>query len=288
MITRQRDIIYGRKFGMALTMDVFTPAENANGIGVILIISGGWFSSHASIESFKALGIERMVHRGYTVFALVPSSRPRFTIPEMAEDVKRGIRFVRHHSGEYGIDAQRLGLYGFSAGGHLTLLTALTGTEGDTEAVDEIDRESSKVQAAAEFYGPTDFLNYGATGENGLGEGLLGDLKSAFDFNELDPESGRFVAISDEERYLEIGREVSPITHAKHDAPPTFVIHGDQDVRVPVQQSTSFVDKMKSTGATAELLIVPGEAHGWENMDGEMDKLIDWFDLHLVNASGSR
>src|SRR5947209_7655913 len=72
--TRKEDLIYGRKDGMALTLDVFTPKENAKGVGVILVVSGGWFSSH---DFIGALFVEPLVARGYTVFAVVHGSQPK-------------------------------------------------------------------------------------------------------------------------------------------------------------------------------------------------------------------
>src|SRR5437016_1366754 len=72
--TRQEDVIYGRKFGTALTMDVFTPKENANGAAVVWVISGGWFSSHDNIGPGF---IGELIKRGYTVFAVVHGSQPK-------------------------------------------------------------------------------------------------------------------------------------------------------------------------------------------------------------------
>src|SRR5437879_5823805 len=72
--TRQEDVIYGRKFGVALTLDVFTPKENANGAGVVFCVSGGWVSSHGGINpAFYA----EMLKRGYTVFAVCHGSQPK-------------------------------------------------------------------------------------------------------------------------------------------------------------------------------------------------------------------
>src|SRR5947207_8196650 len=81
--TRQSGVVYGRKFGTALTMDVFTPKEKANGAAVIWVVSGGWFSAHDSIQPvFPA----EFLKRGYTVFAVVHGSQPKFTIPEVLQD----------------------------------------------------------------------------------------------------------------------------------------------------------------------------------------------------------
>ena len=116
---RRQDVIYGRKFGTALTMDVFTPKANPNGKGVIWAVSGGWFSSH---EAITLQFVQPMLDRGYTVFAVVHGSQPKFTITEVLEDMHRAVRFVRHHATDYGIDPNKLGIYGGSAGGHLSTI----------------------------------------------------------------------------------------------------------------------------------------------------------------------
>ncbi|QDV37560.1 alpha/beta hydrolase [Tautonia plasticadhaerens] len=111
--TRQEDVIYGRKHGTALTMDVFTPEEDAKGVGLVMVVSGGWFSAH---EAIPVPLIESLVGRGYTVFAVVHVSQPKFTIPEILGDLHRAVRFIRHHAEDYGIDPDRIGNYGGSAG----------------------------------------------------------------------------------------------------------------------------------------------------------------------------
>ena len=77
---RTEDVVYGRKFGTALTMDVFTPAK-PNGVGLIFVVSGGWFSSH---EAINAGFMQPFLNRGYTVFAVVHGSQPKFTITEIS------------------------------------------------------------------------------------------------------------------------------------------------------------------------------------------------------------
>src|SRR5262245_31585895 len=93
--TRTRDVIYGRKFGTALTLDVFTPKKDANGAAVIWVVSGGWFSAHEAINP----GFPReLLKRGYTVFAVVHGSQPKFTIPEILTDMNRAVRYIRSHA----------------------------------------------------------------------------------------------------------------------------------------------------------------------------------------------
>ena len=277
MIDCNRDVIYGRKHGLALTLDVHQPRDNGNGIGLVFIASGGWYSGKELADYLTPQFIEPAVLRGYMVFVVVLSSRPRFTIPEMREDVQRAIRFVRYHAKEYSIDASRLGLYGLSAGGHLSLLAALTSDDGDKESEDVYGRESCAVQAIAEFYAPTDFFNYGATGVNAVGQGLLSNFKSAFDFCELDPETNCYLRISDAARVDEIAAWCSPINHLSKDSPPIFIIHGDADEVVPVQQSQAFKERAQQVGASVELGVVPAVGHGWEDMAEEMSQVIEWF-----------
>src|ERR1700751_1129078 len=140
---RTSDVIYGRKAGLALTMDVFTPKAKANGLGVIVAVSGGWRSHPAAIrpEMYYAF-----LERGYTVFAVVHGTQPKFTIPEILDDMHRAVRFVRYHAKDYYIDPDRIGIMGASAGGHLSLMMSTAGKDGDPKAKDPVDRASSRVQ----------------------------------------------------------------------------------------------------------------------------------------------
>src|SRR5581483_7404511 len=129
--TRLGDVVYGRKDGMALTMDVFTPKKNANGAAVVWAVSGGWFSSHAAINTgFIAV----LVQRGYTVFAVVHGSQPRYSIPEILLDMHRAVRFIRAHAKDYKIDPNRIGISGGSAGGHLSLMQGMAGDLGNPKS----------------------------------------------------------------------------------------------------------------------------------------------------------
>jgi len=96
---RTEDVIYGRKFGTALTLDVFQPART-NGCGIVFMVSGGFFSSH---EAINVGSYRPFLDRGYTVFAVVHGSQPKFTISEIETDIHRAVRFIRHHAAEYGV-----------------------------------------------------------------------------------------------------------------------------------------------------------------------------------------
>jgi acetyl esterase/lipase len=282
--TRQQDVVYGRKFGVALTMDVFTPKANANGAAAIFVVSGGWFSAHEFLDGAGPGFINELSKRGYTVFGVVHGSQPKFTIPEIVQDMNRSVRFIRHHAAEYHVDPDRIGIYGGSAGGHLSLMQGLAGDKGDPSAKDPVDRESSRVQAVACFYPPTDFLNYGKEGEVALGRGVLKDFRAPFDFRELDKKTNSFVTITDEQKVLEIGRAISPVTHASGDDPPTLIIHGDADKLVPIQQAQILVEKLKAAGVEARLVTKPGGGHGWPDQAKDMMTIADWFDAHIGKA----
>lgn len=281
-VKRQEDVIYGRKHGVALTMDVFTPAKK-NGAAIVFCVSGGWFSNHDAINSGFARGsVSEFLKRGYTVFAVVHGSQPKYTIPEVVEDMHRAVRYIRVHAQEFGIDPDRIGITGGSAGGHLSCMLGTTGKPGNTQSKDPVELASSKVQAVACFYPPTDFLNYGEPGKDALGRGILADFKAPFDFQEYDPKTRAFVLITDEEKRREIGKGISPTAQASKDSAPTLIIHGDADKLVPIQQAEVLIARLKAEGVPAELVVKKGAGHGWQKMDPDMVTIADWFDKYLA------
>jgi acetyl esterase/lipase len=276
--TRKEDVIYGRKHGMALTLDVFTPKDKPNGLGVIFVISGGWFSSH---DAISPAFIDPFIKRGYTVFAVVHGSQPRFTIPECIDDMNRSVRFIRHNASSFGIDPERIGIYGLSAGGHLSLMQGLSGDKGKIASLDAVSRSPSRVKAVAAFFPPTDFLNYSKPGEIAIGRGILQDFKAAFDFHHYDIMQKVYVADTDESKIQEIGRTISPVNHVSKDDPPVLILHGDADKLVPIQQAELIIQKLRAVGVPTKLVVRKGKGHGWENMAKDMEIVADWFDEHL-------
>jgi acetyl esterase/lipase len=276
---RKQDVIYGRKFGTALTMDVFTPKKDAKGVGVILVVSGGFFSSH---DAIMPAFIQPFTDRGYTIFAVVHGSQPRYTVPEIVQDMNRSVRFIRYHAKDYGIDPDRIGVMGASAGGHLSLMLGTAGDKGDPNAKDPVDRESSRVQAVACFFPPTDFLNYGKSGDERIRPtDHAPPFRAAFDYRELDKQSMLWVSITDPKRLQEIARQISPVSHVTPDDPPTLIIHGDEDRLVPLQQSELIAQKLKKAGVETNLVVKKGAGHGWLGLDKDLNQLADWFDKHL-------
>jgi acetyl esterase/lipase len=276
---RTEDVIYGRKFGTALTMDVFVPKEKANGAGVIFCVSGGWFSAK---EVINVGFLNEFLSRGYVCFAVVHGSQPKFTIPEVLDDMHRAVRFIRTNAGKYGVDPERLGISGGSAGGHLSLMMGTTGKAGDPKAKDAVDKQSSKVAAVGCFFPPTDFLNYGKDGAVMLGRGLLEGFKAPFDFVEQDQLTRSFNPILDEGRRRAIGKQISPVYHVTKESAPALIVHGDKDKLVPIQQAEKIVEKYKAAGVPCELVVKAGGDHGWPGMEKDIVTIADWFDKHTA------
>ncbi len=261
------EAIYGRKFGTALTLDVIQP-KNANGYGVCAMISGGFFSSHEGINPGY---MKELLDRGYTVFAVVHGSQPRFTIPEIYSDIHRAVRFVRANAVKYQVKPERLAVFGASAGGNLSLTLGTQGKPGDPSAKDPVDRESSAVQAVACFFPPTDFMNWGEPGDEQVGIGRVGrQFYPAFGSQSDKPETR-----------AALGRQISPIHFVTRSMPPTLIVHGDSDRLVPIYQAEIFQKKAQDAGATCELVRKEGADHGWPNMEKDIARFADWFDKHL-------
>jgi acetyl esterase/lipase len=274
-VRRTPDVIYGRKAGMNLALDVFEPSKK-NGAAVIFLVSGGWFSSHddSTMVHVSPDVYEAFLARGYTVFAVVHGSQPYFGIPDAILDVQRAVRFIRHNAARYGVDGDRFAVTGSSSGGQLALMIATQGGPGPANASDAVDRESSAVQAVACFFPPTDFLNWGSPGADGVGQGSMSPLVSAFG-SLAGTEAGRKL----------LGRQISPIYFVTASLPPVLIVHGDADQVVPLQQAESFAAKAKEVGAPPVKIVVRhGKGHGWPNFwktREDVEAFADWFDQHL-------
>jgi acetyl esterase/lipase len=269
---RDKDVIYGRRDGLALTLDVFAPGK-PNGAGVILCVSGEFKSGREMLDLAHPLATAEVLRRGYVVFAVTHGSQPRYSVPEIVEDVHRAVRFVRSAAKTYGADPARLGIAGASSGGHLALMMGCAGRPGDPAARDPVDREPSRVAAVACFFPVTDFLAFEADPPKGF--------EDLFPFREFDPKAGRAVAITADRR-REIGRLCSPLHCATKDAAPALLIHGDKDDLVPLKQSEALADKLGRCGVACKLDVKKGMGHSALAAAPHLPQIADWFDAHLL------
>ena len=164
--------------------------------------------------------------------------------PVQIEDVKAAVRWLRAHSADYQVDPERVGAYGNSAGAHLVSLLGLVREEDGLEGSGPHQDHSSLVQAVCASATPTDFLNWGSSGN--LPQRL----------------SNTFLA-GPEEQLKDRARQASPITYARDGAPPFLLIHGTADRTVPIQQSNRFAQALREAGAKEiRYMIFDNEGHG--------------------------
>jgi acetyl esterase/lipase len=261
------DVVYGHKLGCALTMDVFTPAK-PNGIGVVWMVSGGWVSNHNSINPAWA---KLMTDRGLTVFQVVHGSQPRFVIPEIVEDINRSVRFIRTHASDYGVDPNKLGICGASAGGHLSLMIGAYGGPGDPKAKDPVDRVSSAVQCVATLFPPTDFLAWGKDNTIPTDSPQMSPFRPAFG-------PALNGTVDEQKAFL---KKISPYFGVTEKMPPTLLIHGDKDGLVPIQQSEHLLALLKEKNIPCRLDVKPGKNHGWVGIESELVVMAEWFEKYL-------
>ena len=251
------DVVYGHKDGMALVYDVFKPARS-NGAGIAFMISGGWFSRWAPPDE-RVDGFRELLDRGFTVFAVHHGSAPRFKVPDAVADVRQAIRHIRLHAARHGIDPQRLGVTGGSAGGHLSLMLGMASDPGDPAAKDAVQRTGDQVQAVVALFPPVD-LTF-----------MVGP-------------SERFPAL---DFSREEAQKISPIGFVSADDPPTLLIHGDQDRLVPLRNSTVMLEALQQVSVQSELVVIEGGDHGFRNPEHRKrsrEAMIAWFEKHLAPA----
>lgn len=279
----QEEFIYGRKDGMGLIMIWIKPKVKSNGKAIISVRSGNWISSYNGIE-ISSYGISQYLAKGYSVFAVMHGSQPRYSIPEEVDDLKRAVRYIRYNAGKYGIDPDKIGITGASSGGHLSLMVATADDINNTTSLDPVDRVSCRVQAVAVLFPPTDLMNWGGPGFNMINAKEIlkrGKIWGAVNFKTWNENFALYDEVTDTSARNKIGKEISPINAVSPDDPPVLIIHGDADPVVPLQQSLTIIEKFKEAGVTNNLIIKKGGKHILEEMNPEWQQFVDWFDKHL-------
>jgi acetyl esterase/lipase len=279
----QVEWIYGRKDGVALTLFQLKPKVKSNGKGIIFVSSGGWFSSYNGIEVNTYL-MEQYLKKGYTVFNVVHGSTPRYAVPDAISDIKRSVRFIRYNAAKFGIDANKIGITGASAGGHLSLMIAVSDESVQPNSTDPVERVSARVQAVAALFPPTDVLNWGGPGFNMVNAKEIVKARGSYgaiDFRVWNDKYKIYEEVTDTAARSKIGRDISPIYSITKDDPPVFIIHGDADATVPIQQSKTFVARLEGTGVKNKFIIKKGGRHMPDDMLPEFNEFVNWFDENL-------
>ena len=292
--TRELDIIYHKQDGFALTMDRVAPKEGSNGAGVILVMSGGWFSNHDftkphnenQLTAKSRQNAAELLDRGYTLFYVVHGTQPKFTILEIHDQLSAAVRHIRRYAASYRIDPDRIGIMGGSAGGHLSLMQGTKGEDGDSNP-ESAPTESSRVQAVVAYYPPTDFVNYGRKGVffdqvvRELDPNGRNPFLPALDYVEFDATNFRLIRVSDVERLADHYKDIAPFYHVTSDDAPTLLLHGNADKLVPIQQSIRIADKFDEVGVPHKLYVKEDGDHGWSATTFETEMIAGWFDTYL-------
>jgi len=259
--TYVRDVIYGHRDGMALTYDVFKPMKPSGAL-VVNMVSAGWRSSWAAPEERQAR-YQLLLDKGFTVVALYHASAPRFKVPDAVADVRLGMRHVKLHAADYGSDPARIGVWGASAGGHLSLVAGVMADDGDPAAANPLERSGNRVRAVVAYFPPTDL------------DVLLGSRakSGAIDFDDS------------------LRASISPIHYVDARDPPTLLITGDADKGVPPSQSEAMHVALDKAGVENKLTMFQGADHDFYVKDDPaktdayaveaMNAMADWFERRL-------
>jgi acetyl esterase/lipase len=260
------DVVYGHKDGLAMTFDVIKPKANANGAAVIFMVSGGWVSNYNPPQQ-TATRFKDLLDKGFTLIAVRHGSSPKYLIPEIVSDVRRAVRFIRHNAKQWGVDPNRLGVFGGSAGGHLALVLGTASDNGDPNAKEDFMRESDRVASVVAYFPPVD-LRPLARGLNPQRTGGTLD---------------RFPALNFEK---EKAPDYSPIVHVSPDDPPTLLIHGDKDNLVPVNNSKVIHEAFQKNNVKTQLIIIEGAEHGFRGEDAKRAgaAMASWFEQTLLKG----
>jgi acetyl esterase/lipase len=238
-----RDIEYAQVGGQRLRLDVYEPKVPVGKLPEVVWIHGGaWNSGN---KDFCRIGF--MAARNLAIVSLDYRLTETASFPAQLYDCKGAIRWLRSHADQFDLDANHIGIFGASAGGHLALLLATTidqpKMEGDVGG--NLDF-SSRVQCACAFYPPTD-LNR-----------LIVDPKTRLNPNgDVAKLIGGAVAQNPDKAAI-----ASPLTYVDKNCAPVFLMHGGTDSLVPPEQSKIFYAALLKAGVAAHLEIIPGKGHG--------------------------
>lgn len=276
LFAQHQNVVYAEVHGVGLVMDIFVPKGEKNGLAVVDVVSGAWHSDRGKIrDHMLTQTFHTLCRKGYVVFGVRPGSITKFSAPEMRDHVNQGIRWVKDHAKEYGVDPERLGMMGASAGGHLACLTAVTASDGSEVDGKKPPFGDTRVKAVAVFFPPTDFLMFGDKPADLNSEDRISKLTRRLVGIESTVEPGA-------EDVSKMLTQISPARLVTPQAPPLLLIHGDADPVVPLQQSEAMVEAYKKAGVPVELVIKKGGAHPWLTIHEEVKVLADWFDKQLA------
>jgi acetyl esterase/lipase len=271
-ITIIQDVAYGAH-GERNLLDIYLPqAGEAPRPLVICIHGGGWAFGDKKAYAWLA---ESLVQEGFAAASITYRFAPDWHAPTQMDDAQRAVRWLRKNAVKYGLDAERFGAIGGSAGGHLASYLALAETRDNSDP--DLAAYSSRVQCAVDCYGPVDLVAMMSSASAPIVEGFIGK-----------PLAGH------EDDY----RRASPVTYVGEDPPPLLIVHGTLDVgtsrgQVPIEQSISFSEQLRKAGGEVTLVKLEGAGHGFSHgsRNQHAEKMwvaaLEFFTKHLNRRSVS-
>lgn len=271
----EKDVVYGTGGGEKLMLDLARPAKGDGPFPLVVLVHGGAWQTGSRAEHHA--NVLMLAKEGYVAVTVGYRLAPKHRWPAQIEDVKCAVRFLRSKAKEYRIDADRVGLGGTSAGGHLALMAGLGDVKDGLEGKGGHEKFSSGgVKCVVNYFGPTDLrvwkptpigeLAFRATtgGQKG-GEEILKDFAGTAD------------------RKAAVMARLSPVTYVKKTSPPVLTFHGTLDPLVPLSQAQLLHQALEKAGVEQKLVVMQNKLHGWEGEDlaATNRQALAFFDKHL-------
>jgi acetyl esterase/lipase len=266
--------VYAQASGRDLLLDLYRPENRQGDLPVLVWVYGGAFRA-GSKDDGQTAGATWLATKGYAVAAFNYRLSQVAKFPAQIHDSKAAIRFLRASGRKYGLDTNHIGVWGASAGGHLS---AMLGTSaGVTELEGDLGNpgESSRVQAVVDFFGPTDFLQMDT---QALPGGMKHDPANS-------PES-ELVGGPIQDNKDKVAR-ANPITYVSGDEPPFLILHGERDPLVPAGQSELLFAALKKAGVNVIFHKIAGAGHGGQefSIPAVRAMVLAFLDQHLKGAA---
>jgi len=268
-----RDLVFAKIAGKDMALDLYRPSAIQAPLPVVLWIYGGaWRQRNKDRQAGQATWLAT---KGYAVAVIdYPlSSEARF--PTQTHATKAAVRWLRTNADQYKLDAGHIGAWGESSGGHLAAMLAVSGSVADLEGDLGNPKESSRIQAVVDFFGPTDFVRMDRAALPG---GMKHDAADS-------PESLLIGGPIQDNK--ELAARANPVNYVSADDPPILILHGDRDPLVPVNQSELLFDACKETGVKATFFKIVGAGHGGPQFNTPVVRamVLAFFDQYLKPAA---
>jgi acetyl esterase/lipase len=265
---------YGRPGAAANLVDLYLPNTADKPFPVVMWVHGGGWEI-GDKENPPAI---YLTTRGFAVASInYRLSGPQSHFPDPIYDCKAAVRWLRGNAKKYDLDADHIGVWGGSAGGHLVALLGTSGGVKELEgSVGDFQGTSSRVQAVCDWFGPTDLVR--------LANFKTSIRRQSPDYTERVVCKLLGTSIS---KIQEPAKKANPITYVASDNAPFLIMHGDKDNLVPIEQSELLSDALKRSGAEVDFRVVPGAGHEIRDQ-ASFTAVEDFFNKRLKTGAGNK